>query len=363
MKRSVIILTLAALALALLAAGAAAAAPARAWTLGARADAHVLAGRLRLVRGRDGRRQPRQPVGLADRLGAVRRQRRPADHGVQHRPDLEGDAGRTRYTQGLDRSHAVRHASRRGRARRPRVRGPVAIRARANVPNRRVPAGRRRQADSGRRAPATASWPNGIAFHGRHLYMTDSGLGAVWRARIGGRHGHTGQRRGWSTTCSRRVTRRRDRLGMHGIGANGIAFRGDRLFVSVADYGRIVRVTLHADGSHGTPATICERPETEDRRRHRLRRRSAACGSPPDSGTTDTSPSGGALPADALRLPLDDRRRSWLAQLPDHARLRDDRGNALYPVRRERRLSTGGRTAALRTSSALPVAMPGLPLW
>ena len=29
------------------------------------------------------------------------------------------------------------------------------------------------------------AWPNGIAFHGRRLYMTDSGLGAVWRARVG----------------------------------------------------------------------------------------------------------------------------------------------------------------------------------
>ena len=29
------------------------------------------------------------------------------------------------------------------------------------------------------------AWPNGIAFHDRYLYMTDSGLGAVWRARVG----------------------------------------------------------------------------------------------------------------------------------------------------------------------------------
>ncbi len=28
-------------------------------------------------------------------------------------------------------------------------------------------------------------WPNGIAFHGRSLYITDSANGAIWRARLG----------------------------------------------------------------------------------------------------------------------------------------------------------------------------------
>ena len=45
---------------------------------------------------------------------------------------------------------------------------------------------------------------------------------------------------------------------MTGIGANGIAFRGDRLFVSVADYGRIVRIPVRTDGSPGKPVVVCE---------------------------------------------------------------------------------------------------------
>jgi len=44
----------------------------------------------------------------------------------------------------------------------------------------------------------------------------------------------------------------------HGIGVNGIAVRGDRVFVSVSDSGRIVRVPIAADGSADTPAVIAE---------------------------------------------------------------------------------------------------------
>src|SRR5665647_965189 len=42
---------------------------------------------------------------------------------------------------------------------------------------------------------------------------------------------------------------------------NGIAFRGERLFVSVPDYGRIVRVCVKDDGSPGAPSVISEQPE------------------------------------------------------------------------------------------------------
>ena len=44
-----------------------------------------------------------------------------------------------------------------------------------------------------------------------------------------------------------------------GLGVNGIAFHGDRLYAVVADYGRVVRIRVRDDGSAGDPATVCER--------------------------------------------------------------------------------------------------------
>ena len=95
------------------------------------------------------------------------------------------------------------------------------------------------------------AWPNGIAFHGRFLYIADSGMGVVWRAPVGA---------GKATVTEPWL---QDDLLLPadpetGIGANGIAFRGGRLFVSVADFGRIVHVPVARDGSAGTPVVVTE---------------------------------------------------------------------------------------------------------
>jgi len=102
------------------------------------------------------------------------------------------------------------------------------------------------------------TFPNGLAFHRGRAYITDSVTGAVWRARIKG--GVAAPAAPW---CQDALLAPGDPTAdptMSGLGANGIAFRGERLFVSVSDYGRIVRVRVKADGSPSAPSVICEQP-------------------------------------------------------------------------------------------------------
>ena len=103
------------------------------------------------------------------------------------------------------------------------------------------------------------SWPNGLAIHKGRAYIADSSLGAVWRARIGS--GVAAPAAPWLKHALLAPGDPTSDPTMTGIGANGIAFRGDRLFVSVADHGRIVRIRVRDDGSPGTPRVICKRPE------------------------------------------------------------------------------------------------------
>jgi sugar lactone lactonase YvrE len=100
--------------------------------------------------------------------------------------------------------------------------------------------------------PAGA-WPNGLAFHDGLAYITDSAMGAVWRAHIGS--GVASPSTPWLQDAVLAASN------ASGIGANGIAFRNDRLFVSVSDHGLIVRIPEGADGSAGAPRVICRRPE------------------------------------------------------------------------------------------------------
>ena len=96
------------------------------------------------------------------------------------------------------------------------------------------------------------SFPNGLAFHGGLAYITDCATGCIWRTRVGGR------------LAEPKTPWLQDALlapGDNGLGANGIAFRGDDLFVSVSEFGRIVRVPVRRDGMHGAPYVVCERPE------------------------------------------------------------------------------------------------------
>jgi len=101
--------------------------------------------------------------------------------------------------------------------------------------------------------PAGA-FPNGLAFHDGFAYVTDSSAGSIWRARVG------------DGALTPAVVWAHDPLLApadpdYAIGANGIAFRGDRLFVSVSELGRIVRIPVLRGGSAGAARVICERPE------------------------------------------------------------------------------------------------------
>jgi sugar lactone lactonase YvrE len=96
------------------------------------------------------------------------------------------------------------------------------------------------------------TFPNGLAFHGGFAYVTDSTAGIVWRARIGGNAAVPAAKWAWDPLLAPVDPE-------NSLGANGIAFRGDTLFVSVSDSGRIVRIPVRCDGSPGTARVICER--------------------------------------------------------------------------------------------------------
>jgi len=101
--------------------------------------------------------------------------------------------------------------------------------------------------------------PNGIVFNGDHLYITDSAFGAIWRVELNG--GIVTPEAPWLEDALLAGGDPTTDPTMMGLGANGIAFRGDRAYVSVSDYGRIVRIAVSADGSPEAPEVFCERPE------------------------------------------------------------------------------------------------------
>ena len=98
-------------------------------------------------------------------------------------------------------------------------------------------------------------WPNGIASHGRHLYIADSANGAVWRARLGKRL--TTLSKPWLKDARLAPGDPTTDPTKAGIGANGLAFRGDQLSVSSPDGGVILSVHVRKDGTHGALRTVC----------------------------------------------------------------------------------------------------------
>jgi sugar lactone lactonase YvrE len=96
------------------------------------------------------------------------------------------------------------------------------------------------------------AFPNGIAFHDGRLYVTDSVLGEIWRVRLGA---------GVATPTTWAESDLLAAGSPEGLGANGLAFFGDALTVSVSDPGRVVRIPVRRDGSPGAVRTICERAE------------------------------------------------------------------------------------------------------
>ena len=202
------------------------------------------------------------------------------------------------------------------------------------------------------------SMPNGLAFHDGRAYITDSALGAVWRARIGG--GVASPAAPWFQDALLAPGDPATDPTKAGIGANGIAFRGDRAYVSVSDYGRIVRIAVSADGSPGAPKIFCEQPElvTADGVAFDARSRLWIT---TNAGTTGGSPSGALY------------RLSSSGAL---SQIVDDPGWLNYPVMPV--FGTTSRTShtlfiangayfdyedgAVPDIQALPVTVPGLPL-
>jgi len=90
------------------------------------------------------------------------------------------------------------------------------------------------------------SFPNGLACRKGYLYVSDSSLGAVWRARSTAGSSPSAP---WFKNALLKPS-------MNGLGANGIAFFGNQLFVAASDSGRIVRVPVKTDGSAGTLTVV-----------------------------------------------------------------------------------------------------------
>jgi sugar lactone lactonase YvrE len=99
------------------------------------------------------------------------------------------------------------------------------------------------------------SFPNGLAFRDGYLYVSDSALGAIWRTRPDAR---TTLATPWLQSDLLAPGTGQDD---NGIGANGIAFRPDGLYVAVADAGRIVRIATLPNGTAGRITVLSERPE------------------------------------------------------------------------------------------------------
>jgi len=203
------------------------------------------------------------------------------------------------------------------------------------------------------------AWPNGIAFHEGRLYITDSGTGAVWRARV--KAGMASPSKPWLQDDLLAPGDPGTDPSMTGIGANGIAFRGDRVFVSVADHARVVRVPVRADGSPGTPRVICEAPQLKTADGIAF----DAFGGlwiTTDSGTTGVSPSGGLYrltPAAGLWTIADDP--GWLnyPTTPVFGTTRGTRSTLFV----ENGAFYGLDDGSSPDIRSLRVAIPGLPLW
>ena len=94
------------------------------------------------------------------------------------------------------------------------------------------------------------SFPNGLAFYGDYLYVADSELGAIWRVRPEGRA--ETQTVPWlQDPALAPVT---------SLGANGITFRGNTVYVAQYDRGQILSATIRANGSPGPLHVWAEDP-------------------------------------------------------------------------------------------------------
>jgi sugar lactone lactonase YvrE len=97
----------------------------------------------------------------------------------------------------------------------------------------------------------SSSFPNGLAFHGGYLYVSDSAVGAIWRVQPGG---GTNPGLPWYQDPLLAPTK--------SIGANGIAFDATgKLYVVVADSGRVMRLTLNEEGYVSASSVVSEQEQ------------------------------------------------------------------------------------------------------
>jgi sugar lactone lactonase YvrE len=203
------------------------------------------------------------------------------------------------------------------------------------------------------------AWPNGMAFHDNRLYITDTALGAVWRVRLG--CGSVSPTEPWLQDDLLAPGDPSQDETASGLGANGLAFRGDDLFVGVYDAGRIVRVHVRDNGSHAKPAVVCERPElkTADGMAFDL---AGGLWITTNMGTTGVSPSGALYtlaPGGRLMAVADDP--GWL-NYPTTPVFGATRGTSctLFVENGAYFNWEDGSSPDIRT---LRVGIPGLPLW
>jgi sugar lactone lactonase YvrE len=117
-----------------------------------------------------------------------------------------------------------------------------------------VPSAIMRVEGSGRLTPVlylpSSVFPNGLVFHGGYLYVTDALLGVVWRAQLGSKP--VTETVPWlSDPALAPVTE---------LGPDGIAFSGSTMYVSQYDRGEILTSVVAPDGSPGPLHVLASDP-------------------------------------------------------------------------------------------------------
>ena len=94
------------------------------------------------------------------------------------------------------------------------------------------------------------SFPNGLAFHGGYLYVSDSN-GAIWRSRPRGDASQAPSTPWLEDPVLAPVAN---------LGVNGIAFLGNSLYAVNADTGAVIRIPVLRDGAPGAPVVVASDP-------------------------------------------------------------------------------------------------------
>jgi hypothetical protein len=92
------------------------------------------------------------------------------------------------------------------------------------------------------------SFPNGLAFHDRYLYVTDASLGAVWRV----------QPKGAAQVQTEPWLQDPLLAPVKDLGPDGIAYRGDEMYLTQYDRGLILRAHVSADGTAAPLAVFAQ---------------------------------------------------------------------------------------------------------